>query len=223
MADLLGVGTGNTVRFHIMGSDKWVSAKIDKIYGHPSLQGIIISPEKLDDLGLNFTTTSILTSKHVDEDYNGIKSVFYHQDMIDSSRELNQSLWVMIFDLIGFAIILALIVLYNLGLLSFLEMERDIGTLKVLGFSSASLTKLLLTQSLAFIIIGGLLGIPIGYRVLETVWSSSSEQFYMVPSISLMNVCFTFLIILAVSILINIYFSFKIRKLDMVDALKILE
>ena len=32
MADLLGVGVGDTVKWHIMGSDKWVSTKIDKIH-----------------------------------------------------------------------------------------------------------------------------------------------------------------------------------------------
>lgn len=223
MVDLLGVGVGDTVRFHIMGSDKWVKVKIDKIYGHPSKQGLIMSSEKLDELGLNYTTTSIVTSKHVEGDYDGIKSIFYHDDMIDSTRDINRSLWIMIYDLIAFAVILALIVLYNLGTLSFLEMERDIGTLKVLGFNSTALTKLLLTQCFVFLIIGGLLGIPLGLRVLQLVWESSSEQFFMVPHLSLINLVCTFLIIFAVSIAVNLYFYFKIRKLDMVDTLKIFE
>ncbi len=122
-----------------------------------------------------------------------------------------------------FAVLLALIIMYNLGLLSFLEMERDIGTLKVLGFKTADLTKLLLTQSLAFIIIGGLLRIPLAYKVLEKAWESSSEKFFAVPSISLTNLAITFLLILAVSILINLNFAYKIKKLDMAEALKILE
>ncbi len=182
-----------------------------------------MSSEKMDKLGLNYTTTSILTSKHVEEDYDGVKSTIYHKDMIDSTRDINRSLWIMIYDLIAFAVILALIVLYNLGTLSFLEMERDIGTLKVLGFKSTVLTKLLLTQSFTLLIIGGLLGIPLGLRVLQLVWESSSEQFFMVPHLSLLNLLCTFLIIFAVSIAVNLFFYFKIRKLDMVDTLKILE
>ena len=129
----------------------------------------------------------------------------------------------MIYALMIFAVLLALIIMYNLGLLSFLEMERDIGTLKVLGFKTADLTKLLLTQSLAFIIIGGLLRIPLAYKVLEKAWESSSEKFFAVPSISLTNLAITFLLILAVSILINLNFAYKIKKLDMDEALKILE
>ena len=223
MANLLGVGVGDTVQCHIVGSEKWVDVKIDKIYGHPSSQGFVMSRKKLNDLGWNYTTTSIITKKDVGREYDGIKSVISREDLIDSLHELNKSLWSMIYALMFFAVVLAIIVLYNLGLLSFLEMERDIGTLKVLGFKTRALTKLLLTQSLAFIIIGGLMGIPLGYYVLDMVWKSSSEKTFTLPSISLMNLGLTFLIILAVSIGINIYFSFKIRKLDMVDTLKIME
>ena len=159
----------------------------------------------------------------VKREYDGIKSVITREDMINSLHELNKSIWAMIYALMFFAVLLALIILYNLGLLSFLEMERDIGTLKVLGFKTASLTKLLLTQSLVFIIIGGFLAIPIGYKVLAKAWEASGEKFYALPGLSLSNLLGTFLIILTVSIVINLYFSRKIKKLDMVDALKILE
>ena len=40
MADLLGVGVGDTVKWHIMGSDEWVKTKIDRIHGDPTSQGI---------------------------------------------------------------------------------------------------------------------------------------------------------------------------------------
>lgn len=223
MANLLGVGVGDTVKWHIMGSDKWVDVKIDKIYGHPSSQGFIMSSKKLEDLDLNYTTTGIITKNDVRREYDGVKSIITREEMLDSLHELNRSLWVMVYALMVFAVVLAIIVLYNLGLLSFLEMERDIGTLKVLGFKTRALTKLLLTQSLAFIFIGGLIGIPLGYYVLDMVWKSSSEKTFTLPSISAMNLICTFAIILAVSIGINIYFAYKIRNLDMVDALKILE
>lgn len=223
MADMLEVGVGDTVEMYIRDSDTWVDVKIDKIEAHPSSQGFIMSTKKLDELGLNYTTTAIITQKHVDNDYDGIKSIIYRQDMIDSSREFNAPIWLVIYSFISMAFILALIVLYNMGLLSFLEMERDIGTLKVLGFKSRALTKLLLTQSLVFILIGGLLAIPLGFRVLEMISQSSTEKFYILPLLTISNLAITFLIMLTVSILINIYFAYKIRKLDMVDTLKILE
>lgn len=227
LLNLLGVDVGDKVKMHIKGSNKWVDIKIDKIEGNPSSQGLIMSTKKLEDLGLNYTTTSIITKKHVKkhvkEDYEGVKSTIYRQDMIDSAREVKKPLWIIIYALMFFAVVLALIVLYNLGLLSFVEMERDLGTLKVLGFKTRALTKLLLTQSLVFIIMGILIGIPIGYRILVMIWQSSSEKYYIASVLSLTNIFSTLLIILAVSIVINIFFSYKIKRLDMVEALKILE
>lgn len=223
MADLLHVGVGDTVNWHIKNSDKWVELKIDRIHGDPTSQGLIMSKNKLDELGLNYTPTSIISSNHVDKKYDGIQSTIHRDDMIDSWWELYKPIWMEIYALIFFAIFLAVIVLYNLGLLSFLEMKRDIGTLKVLGFKTRTLTKLLLTQSMVFIIIGGLLGIPLGFYILNIIWKSSSKKFFIIPSLSFISLACTFIIILVVSIGINLFFAYKIKKLDMVDTLKILE
>ncbi len=76
MAQLLGVGVGDTIKWHIMGSDKWISTKVDKIHSDPTSQGIIVSKEKLDDLGLNYTATSVISSHGVDKNYSGVKTIF---------------------------------------------------------------------------------------------------------------------------------------------------
>lgn len=63
MADMLCVKVGDKVKWHIMGSDKWVKTKIDKIHADPISQGFIMSSDKLEDLDLNYTTTSIITAE----------------------------------------------------------------------------------------------------------------------------------------------------------------
>lgn len=75
MAKMLDVDVGDTVKWHIMGSDKWVDTKIDKIHADPISQGFIMSSDKLDDLDLNYTPTSIITSEHVTKDYDGVKQL----------------------------------------------------------------------------------------------------------------------------------------------------
>ena len=124
MADLLGVGVGDTVKWHIMGSDKWINTTINKIHADPISQGFIMSSDKLEDLDLNYTPTSIVTAEHVDKNYSAIKSSTSMNDMISSWDELTESMWLLIYILIFFASILAVVVLYNLGLLSFTEIER---------------------------------------------------------------------------------------------------
>ena len=220
MADLLGVGVGDTVKWHIMGSDKWINTTIDKIHADPVSQGFIMSSDKLEDLDLNYTPTSIVTAEHVDKNYSAIKSTSSMKDMTASWDELTESMWLLIYILIFFASLLAVVVLYNLGLLSFTEIEREIATLKVLGFKTGALRKLLLTQNLWFTAIGFILGIPVGYYILKIMWESSGDSFYILPSISITNLALTAIITFSLSILVNLMFSRKIKSLDMVESLK---
>ncbi len=199
MADMLGVGVGDKVKWHIMGSDKWVNTTIDKIHADPISQGFIMSADKLEDIDLNYTPTSIVTEKHVNESYDGVKAANSMSDMTGSWDELTESMWLLIYILIFFASLLAVIVLYNLGLLSF---------------------TLLLTQNLWFTAIGFILGLPVGYAILAIMWESSGDSFYILPSISLTNFLLTAVITFALSIIVNLMFSRKIKKLDMVESLK---
>ena len=220
MADMLGVNVGDTIKWHIMGSDKWIKTKIDKIHADPTSQGLIMSTDKLEDLDLNYTPTSIVTAQHVDKNYSAIKTANSMKDMTSSWDELTEAMWLLIYILIFFASLLAVVVLYNLGLLSFTEIEREIATLKVLGFKTGALRKLLLTQNLWFTTIGLLLGVPVGYYILKIMWESSGDSFYILPSVSLTNFVITAIITFALSIFVNLMFSRKIKKLDMVESLK---
>ena len=220
MADMLDVGVGDTVKWHIMGSDKWVKTKINKIHADPTSQGLIMSSDKLEELDLNYTPTGIVTTEHIDRNYSAIKTTNSMNDMTSSWDELTEAMWLLIYILIFFASLLAVVVLYNLGLLSFTEIEREIATLKVLGFKTGALRKLLLTQNLWFTTIGFLLGIPVGYYILKVMWESSGDSFYILPSISLTNIILTAAITFSLSIFVNLMFSRKIKKLDMVESLK---
>ena len=220
MADMLDVNVGDTVKWHIMGSDKWINTTIDKIHADPTSQGFIMSKEKLEDLDLNYTPTSIVTTEHVDKNFTAIKSSSSVKDMTASWDEITESMWLLIYILIFFASLLAVVVLYNLGLLSFTEIEREIATLKVLGFKTSALRKLLLTQNLWFTAIGFIFGLPVGYFILKIMWDSSGDSFYVLPSISVMNFIISGVITFSLSILVNLMFSRKIKKLDMVESLK---
>ena len=220
MADMLNVDVGDTVKWHSMGSDKWIKTKIDKIHADPISQGFIMSKDKLEDLDLNYTPTSIVTTEHVDKNFSAIKASSSMRDMTSSWDELTESMWLLIYILIFFASLLAVVVLYNLGLLSFTEIEREIATLKVLGFKTGALRKLLLTQNLWFTAIGFVLGVPVGYYILAVMWESSGDSFYVLPSITITNLLLSATITFALSIIVNLMFSRKIKKLDMVESLK---
>ena len=220
MADLLNVGVGDTVSWHSMDSNKWTNITIDKIHADPNSQGLIMSKEKLQELGLNYTPTSIVTAEHIDKNYSGIKSVHTVDSRLGSWQEITAAAWLLIYMLILFASILYVVVLYNLGLLSFTEIEREITTLKVVGFKTSDLRKLLLTQNLWFSAIGFILGLPIGYYILKIMWESAGDSYYVVPHISFTNFLLTGIITFSLSIFVNLMFSRKIKKLDMVESFK---
>ncbi|MDR1721907.1 MAG: ABC transporter permease [Methanobrevibacter sp.] len=119
IADRLGAKIGDKIKWHIFGQDKWVESEITEIYAHPSSQGIRLSKNELEDLGLNFTPTSIITKEKVENDYKGVKSISTKTDSIKSWDDLTESMMIMVYVLIFFAVVLGFVVLYNLGLLSF--------------------------------------------------------------------------------------------------------
>ena len=223
MAESLNVGVGDTIKWHVIGSDDWVECKITNIHGEPLSQGIILSSDKLDELGLNFTPTSIITSQNVDKEYDSIKSVTTLSEMRENWDEMSGSIMMMVSILIFFAILLAIVVLYNLGILSFTEIEREIATLKVLGFKTGDLRKLLLTQNIIFTAIGFILGIPLGFYLMTLMVDAAGESLYYIPSLTLGNIILSGVITFAVSIVVNLLFSSKIKNLNMVEALKDVE
>lgn len=220
IAETLNVGVGDTIKWHIIGSDDWVECKVTNIHGEPLSQGIILYSDELENLGLNFTPTSIITDQHVDKDYDSIKSVSTLTQMKNNWDEMIGSVMMMVSILIFFAVLLAMVVLYNLGILSFTEIEREIATLKVLGFKTGALRKLLLTQNIIFTAIGFILGIPLGFYLMTLMMDAAGESLYYIPSLTLGNILLSAVITFSISIVVNIMFSSRIKNLNMVEAIK---
>ena len=223
MADLLGVGVGDTIKWHTMGSDKWISSKIDKIYADPTSQGMIMSKDKFEDFDLDYKPTSIISSQNVDANYTGVKTILSIDSLTESWDEIMELSMTIVYLLVIFAALLSVIVLYNLGLLSYTEIKRELATLKVLGFKTRKLRRLLLTQNLWFTTIGFVIGVPLGREILQYMFGTMGDSFYMPVNLSLKTLIATFLITYVVSVLVNLMFSGKLKKLDMVESLKDLE
>jgi putative ABC transport system permease protein len=123
-----------------------------------------------------------------------------------------------------FAILLALVVLYNLALMNYKQRTRDIATLKVLGFFKKEIALSLLIESLTLTFIGSLIGLALGYpfmlAVMETNRVTLVEYLY---NINLLTYAISFILTFIVSVVINSYFSFMTRRIQMVESLKSVE
>ncbi len=219
-SEILGVKKGDTIEWHLYGDDNWTSSKIDEIYADPATQGITIRPNKLEELGYNFTPNMILTNRDINSRVDGVSSVNNFGDLQNTWDNLTESANIMIGVLLLFATVLSIVMLYSLGVLAFTEAERDLATLKVVGFKTRNIRRLFLSQNLILSVIGFIIGIPIGYYVLRLLMDYSGSSFYYPIHYSIRVILIVFVIVIGLSIFVNLLFSRKIRDIDMVESLK---
>ena len=155
---------------------------------------------------------------------NYVSSVRTQKDTTDQINSVMNGIRIMTNAVKVFAILLALVVLYNLALLNFRERSRDIATLKVLGFSKVEIAMSLILETISLTALGIFLGFFAGYPFMYAVLFVNR-----VPLVKFMYTVFpvsylyAFLITFVTSLLINIYLSAMTGKVKMVESLKSVE
>ena len=223
MAELLGVKVGDYIRWHIIGDDTWQSTRIAKIDRIPSGQGIIMSKSQYEALDYEFQANKIFTNLTLPKDIvddNEVQTVQHIDQMKEEMIQSLEMMNMMVTILVIAATILGVVVLYNLGVLSFVEKTREIATLKVLGFRSKKIRGILQMQNIWVTTAGIILGIPIGYLFLIVLCGTMSDSSDLYPMITIPSYCYAIIGTFAVSILVNSMLSGKVKTIDMVDALK---
>lgn len=224
ITDLLGVKKGDRIRFRVAGDSKVYSSYIAGICRQASNQGIIMSRKSFEKLGGTFLPNLIYTKRYVPEDLKkkvDVSSVETKELLREAQDNVNSTGYAVTAILIVMGVAMGSVVLYNLGVLSYIEKVREIATLKVLGFQSLNIRYILLQQNLVVTAIGALLGIPLGKAVLDVM----VDLFAGTDTDITINITFvpyicavlgTFL----VSVIINVFISSKVKSIDMVEALK---
>ena len=219
MAQQLGVSVGDTVEWHIFTEEGWKSTAVIGIYRSPLAQGLTMSKAVLAGFGYQYKPTAVITAEHFAGETHG-SNVLYKSEMYSGWDDITESFMLMVYVLIGCAVVLALTVLYNLGVLSFTEMEREYATLKVLGFGVPRICWLMLTQNLFLTFIGFVIGVPLGLLMTNEMMSEVGDSFDMIAKLHFTDIVYSLLITLGVSVLTTLLFARKLQKLDMVSALK---
>ena len=240
IANNLRLKKRDKVKIKLLGTKEFKRVSVDDIYVAPITQGIVVSKELYESLGYKFISNYALTldkvvsrenflDNHKDNDKvfnNDIKGVikFITKDKLRSDYEFTKkTLDSISIILMGSAIVLAIVVLYNLNMLSLYEKEKEFALLKVIGFKSERIRNLLLGQTVALVIIGVIIGVPFGigllYVILNTMGDSVDMSMYIKPMSYLISLGLTF----GISLLMNLIFIFNIKKIDMVSSLKNVE
>ena len=152
-----------------------------------------------------------------------ISSVQSKEDIMKSMDSFMEIMNLFVVILIISAVILGIIVLYNLGIMSFTERYREMATLKVIGFNDRKIGNLLISQNIWLSLLGILIGTPTAYGTLALLIKMLAGEYEMSCYISLPSLLISTVLTLSVSFVVGLIIARKSRKIDMVSALKIPE
>lgn len=223
MAQVLGIKQGDFIEWHIVGEKEWQRSRITALYRTPTGQGITLSREEYESLQYDFNPTSFYTNMTIpqyvkdSDDISGVISIEQLKIDLDKNMEMMN---LMVGILIVAAVLLGIIVLYNMGVLSFLEKTREVATLKVLGFSSGRIRRILRQQNNWITIIGIVAGLILGYQFLDIMMQTMSEDNDMPTVVYLASYLYSIIGTWITSTGVNYMLSGKVKTICMVDALK---
>lgn len=223
MAYLIGADRGDWVTWHIIGEDDYYRFRVDGIYQDPSVQGITMYRSTFEQLDIKFSPTEILTNFSVDSslsDDDAVVGINKTSEAMDSMRAMMDMMYVMVGMLVAAAIILGVVVLYNMGVLSMVEKMREMATLKVLGFDTAKIRSILLQQNIWITLLGVIVGIPCGKELIVLMFADMPDAMDYSVELYFSSYVITFVGTFAISMLVNRILSRKVAHIDMVDALK---
>lgn len=214
---------GDTITWHIYGSDTYYTSKIVGLNKDPQNQNISATRKYLESLGIKYTPDSIYTNKDL-KDVSNIKNVTVIQDkdaLKESMDSMLSMMKTMLTLIIGIAAVLGIIIIYNLGILSFTEKEYQFATLKVLGFSDKKIKSIFIKQNNWIAIMSIIIGLPLGYYLTDWLFKTAIEEHYdfganIKPLTYIIALIGTFVI----SYLVSKFLARKVNKIDMVSSLK---
>lgn len=222
-----GIKKGDTIKFRMIGEKKWVNVEISDISKTLTPQGIFISKAAYEALGKKFIPTSILvndiTSKELAE-FDNIKVAISKEQQYMNTKTVANSVMSIVKLLVMASILLSVVILYNLGILSFVERSREYATMKVIGFYQSEIRSIAIRDCLLTTFIGWGIGIPLGIKFLEVYINIVSfDSFEWISSIEILTLVIASIVIVGTSLLVNLRLSSKVNKINMVEALKSVE
>lgn len=185
-------------------------------------EGITMTPAYAKERGISYQVNSIYTdaTRETIEKTDAVSAVQSKQSIMDSFDSFMQMMNMMIAVFVAAALLLAVVVLYNLGTMSYTERYREMATLKVVGFRDKRIGGLLVEQNAWITVAGMLLGLPLGVWILGTLLRELASEYEMGMKIGLPTYAVSILLTFGMSLLVSLRVAAKNRQIDMVEALK---
>ena len=135
-------------------------------------------------------------------------------------KGLNGIIWVLIFS----SMLLAFVVLSNLITVNISERQREIATLKVLGFRRSEVKKYIFKENNLLAGIGGIVGIPVGIALHRYIMRTVEMDYLMFGrNIKWISFLYAFVLTILFSVIVNCMMTKRLNSIRMVESLKSVE
>ena len=154
----------------------------------------------------------------------GVKTVGFNDETIESYRTMLKSVDAVVVVLVVAAAALAFVVLYNLTNINITERQREIATLKVLGFNAHEVNAYIYRETLLLSAIGALVGCVLGiFMEGFVVVTAEVDQVMFGREIHTLSFVIAFVLTMFFSVLVTLFMRKKLSDIDMVESLKSVE
>ena len=198
---------------------------------------LYLSPEKYEELyGVLAEYNTIIYSVKDGKDdqiekigtkllsMDGVLNVSYTSSIEGRLDDMLRSLNLVIVVLIVSAGMLAFVVLYNLNNINITERQRELATLKVLGFYDGEVASYVYRENILLTIIGSVVGMVLGNLLHRyIILTVEVEEAMFGRQIHWQSYLYSFLFTVAFSLFVNWVMFYKLKKIDMVESLKSVE
>ena len=223
LASNKGYKLGDEITWHIYGDSKYYSSKIIGFNKDPQNQNVSMTRKYLENLGITYQPDSLYTNIDLSntKEIKNVETIQNIDNLKDGMTGMLSMMKTMLILIIGIAVLLGGIIIYNLGILSYTEKEYQFATLKVLGFKDNQIKNIFIKQNNWIAIVSIIFGLPIGYYLTDWLFKTAIEEHYdfgafIETRTYIISAIGTFI----VSYLVSRFLARKIKKIDMVTSLK---
>lgn len=157
-------------------------------------------------------------------DGDGVMNVSVTQDMRERVASMMESLDYVVWLVIACAAALAFIVLVNLSNINITERQREIATIKVLGFYQSETASYVFRENVMLTFMGALIGLPLGVLLHRFVMSQIKIDMVSFDTVLLpVSYLLSFVMTMAFTLIVDLLMRSKLRKINMAESLKSVE
>ena len=223
MSQVYNLKIGDIVEWHIIGSSNWYKAKIVGLNRDPQAQQFNCTKKFFDTLDEDYKADSVYTNEDLSgiKEISGVNTIQTVKNLEDGMNSMLNMMYSLIALLIVVSVILAIVIIYNLGIMSFSEKEYQFATLKVLGFKYKQIKNIFIKQNIWIGIFAIIIALPLGNYMTDYIFKNAIGDTYdfeamIKPVTFIMSSIGTFVVVY----IVNQFLAKKIKKIDMVSSLK---